>query len=227
MDIAGKNILAIDSSSRTLNLGLSFGGDRLVKSEEAVDQSHGRIIMKKVGELFDAAGLKRDELGAICVCTGPGSFTGLRIGLAAAKGMAVALGIPVVGVSLYELAAHKLRSVNKRVSVIIPLTRDEVFLGEVFEGRLVEDRIAVVANRDIGSRVGENSVAGYQVNLAERLPGLSNEDLSSSATYDVADLLWLGRARLRETDDHDLAALEPLYVQKSQAEIKYERRHKS
>jgi len=227
MDTANSNILAIDSSSRTLSLGLSFGGDRLVKSEEAAEQSHGQIIMKKIGELFESAGLERTELGAICVCTGPGSFTGLRIGLAAAKGMAVALGIRVAGVSLYELAAYKLRYVDKKVSVIIPLTRDEVFLGEVHRGKLVDERIAVISNRDVGSRIGEGAVAGYQVNLAQRLPELPNEDLSSVAAYDIADLLWLGRLKLSEDVTDDLASLEPLYVQKSQAEINYERRSKS
>lgn len=227
MDKSTSNILAIDSSSRMLSLGLSFGGDRLVKTEEAVEQSHGQIIMKKIGELFESAGLERSELGAICVCTGPGSFTGLRIGLAAAKGMAVALGIRVAGVSLYELAAYKLQGVDRKVAVIIPLTRDEVFLGEVHGGKLIDDRIVVVADRDVGKLVGDGAVAGYQVDLAKRLSRPSGEDLSAAAAYDVGDLLWLGRSKLSAGAIDDLASLEPLYVQKSQAEIKYELRNKS
>lgn len=221
------NILVIDSSGPLLRLGLSFGGDRLVKSEQAVEQSHGRIIMKKIGELFESADLARTELRAICVCTGPGSFTGLRIGLAAAKGMAVALGIGVVGVSLYEVAAYKLRESVRKVSVLVPLTRDDVFLGEVYAGKLSGDGIRVVRNRDVAEAVGGNPVAGYQVDLAARFPGLPGADLSERAAYDVADLLWLGRAKRDSGCVDDLESLEPLYVQKSQAEIKYELRNKS
>ena len=128
------NILAIDTSSAELKLGLGFGEDRTVKSCEQIDKSHGRFIIKKIDNLLQSAGLDKNDLQAIVVCTGPGSFTGLRIGLAAAKGMAVAMDIPVVGLSLFEVAAFKLHNLNQRVHVIIGLNRDECFVAPVVGG---------------------------------------------------------------------------------------------
>src|SRR5574341_1324197 len=108
MDYSSKNILAIDCATSEMKLGLKFGGDRLVKSAVAAEQSHSAQIIKGIAALMASAKCKVTELDAIVVATGPGSFTGLRIGLACAKGMAVALNIPVVGVSLFEVAGYKL-----------------------------------------------------------------------------------------------------------------------
>ena len=55
-------------------------------SAEEVEKSHGQLIIKKIGELFSSAGFQMESLDGIVVCTGPGSFTGLRIGIATAKG---------------------------------------------------------------------------------------------------------------------------------------------
>ncbi len=226
-DYSESSILAIDSSSRNLKLGLSYGGDRLVQSDEAVGQAHGQVIVKKISELFQSAGIRKEDLEAICVCTGPGSFTGLRIGLSAAKGMTVALGIEIVGVSLFEVAAYKLRAENNRVSVIIPLRRDEFFVGEVFGGEFVSKEIRVVTEQDLASAIEENAVAGFQFSLSERFPQVENRDLSSAAEYNAGDLIYLGRDRLNRGMIGDLSELEPLYVQKSQAEIRFDERNRS
>ena len=226
-DFSESNILAIDSSSRNLKLGLSYGGDRLVQSDESVGQEHGQVIVKKISELFQSAGISKDDLEAICVCTGPGSFTGLRIGLSAAKGMAVALGVDVVGVSLFEVAAFKLRAENDPVSVIIPLKRDEFFVGEVSGGEFVSDEIRVVTEQGLADAVGQNAVAGFQFSLSERFPQVENPDLSSDVEYNAGDLIYLGRDRLSRGLIGDLSELEPLYVQKSQAEIRFEQRNRS
>ena len=226
-DYSESKILAIDSSSRNLKLGLSYGGDRLVQSDEAVGQAHGQVIVKKISELFQSAGMRKEDLEAICVCTGPGSFTGLRIGLSAAKGMAVALGIDVVGINLFEVAAYKLRAENNRVSVIIPLKRDEFFVGEVCGGEFVSDEIRVVTEQGLAGAIDSNAVAGFQLNLSERFPQVENKDLSGVAEYNAGDLIYLGRDRLSRGMIGDLSELEPLYVQKSQAEIRFDERNRS
>ena len=95
-----ENILAIDCSGKELNLGLRFGHDRTVKLSIEAGRSHGQLIIEKISELLNSAEIKVKQLRALVVSTGPGSFTGLRIALAAAKGMATALNIPAVGVSL-------------------------------------------------------------------------------------------------------------------------------
>jgi tRNA threonylcarbamoyladenosine biosynthesis protein TsaB len=223
MDPGRANILGIDTSSHQLHLGLAFGGDRLVKSTEEVGQSHGQVIVKKIAELFESAGMAREELGGICVCLGPGSFTGLRIGLAAAKGMAVALGIPVVGVSLFEIAAYKLGYVDEEVAVVIPLKRDEFFLAKVAGGKVISDRIRVVPTDSLGELIAEGAAAGFGFGLSEMFALRHGEDLSEAVRYDGGDLIHLGREKLVSGVVGDLTSLEPLYIQKSKAEIRFER----
>lgn len=221
------NILAIDSSGRSLRLGVSFGGDRLVESNELVEQSHGQLIIKKIAELLESAAIGKEDLHGICVCVGPGSFTGLRIGLAAAKGMAVALEIPVVGVSLFEIAASKLRDVDRPVSVLVPLKKDEFFVAEVFGGKQVGDEIEVVSARSLAEYAGGKAVACYHFDLAGIPGGVGGDDLSKRIQYNAGDLVYLGREKFSAGTADDLSLLEPLYVQKSQAEIRFEQRRKS
>jgi tRNA threonylcarbamoyladenosine biosynthesis protein TsaB len=219
------NILAIDTSGKNLKLALSFGGDRLVKSDELMEQSHGQLLIKKIGELFQSAGLGREELDAIIVCTGPGSFTGLRIGLAAAKGMAVALDIPVVPVSLFEIAAGKLASVEGDVSVVVPLKRDEYFVSEVNGGQHAAD-IRVVGNDGLRLLAEKNSVAALHLDLSAAVSGAIANDFSDAVGYDAADLIYIGTSKLDSGYAGDLSTLEPLYIQKSQAEIRFDQRNK-
>lgn len=96
------NLLAIDTASTRLQLGLlqddgSIDGrvDTLV---EEMAQGHAERIFPAIAELLATGGLAYADLDRLAVTTGPGSFTGLRIGLAAARGLALALGIPAVGV---------------------------------------------------------------------------------------------------------------------------------
>jgi tRNA threonylcarbamoyladenosine biosynthesis protein TsaB len=217
------NILGIDTSSRQLYLGLAFGDDRLVKSMEEVGLSHGQVIVRKIAELFESAGMAREELGGICVCLGPGSFTGLRIGLAVAKGMAIALDIPVVGVSLFEMAAHKLGHVDREVAVVIPLKRDEFFLAKVVGGRVIRDQIRVVPMDSLRDLIAEGAAVGLGFSLSEKFALRQGEDLSEAVRYDGGDLIHLGREKLASGAIGDLSSLEPLYIQKSKAEIRFER----
>src|SRR5512147_1747748 len=121
------NLLAIDTATATLRLALKFGEDRLVKSSERVERSHGQMLMRKIENLCGSASVAPDQIGGIAVAIGPGSFTGLRIGLAAAKGMAVALDIPIVGVSHFDIARFLLTS-TEDVCWIGSLRRGEFFI---------------------------------------------------------------------------------------------------
>ncbi len=218
-----QNLLAIDTSSLSLKLGLAFGNDRLVKSEEMMDKSHGQVIIKKINELFSSAGLKVEQLEAIIISTGPGSFTGLRIGLAVAKGMAVALDIPVVDINLFELAAYKLQQETQPVKVFVPFKKGEFFMTEIVGGKFSVEKIAVVTTVSFSEKAGTNAVAGVNINMAELFPEAKFLPLSGRIEFDAADLIYLGKSKLAENQRADLAKLEPLYLLKSQAEIKFEK----
>jgi tRNA threonylcarbamoyladenosine biosynthesis protein TsaB len=112
-------ILAFDTATRVATVALVRDGS--VLGERA---SRAVSVLADADELLSEAGLEQGELDALAVGTGPGSFTGLRMGLAAARGIALALGLPVAGVStLAALAAGSPGSVP-----VIDAGRREVFV---------------------------------------------------------------------------------------------------
>ncbi|MBU0985404.1 MAG: tRNA (adenosine(37)-N6)-threonylcarbamoyltransferase complex dimerization subunit type 1 TsaB, partial [candidate division Zixibacteria bacterium] len=205
------NILAIDTSGSRLILALSYGGDRLVQSDNVVDRSHGQVLLKKIDELFSSAALSPGDLQALIVTLGPGSFTGLRIGLAAAKGMAVALGIPILGVSLFEIAAFKLPDLPEPVHVIIPSRAGEVYCGTVAGRQVDRSDFSVVTADELAGTVGDRRVYGMGVNPASVCPEANVESERPEVTFSGADMLYLGRSRLEAGERSDVDGLEPLY----------------
>jgi len=220
------NILALDTSSSRLILAVGFGGDRTVKSDNRVEKTHGQIIIKKIDELLESAELAVADLDALVVCVGPGSFTGLRIGLAAFKGMAVANQLPLVGVDLFELAAHKLSWEPAPVHLIIPSRRGEFYFGTVEDGVVVGDKTGIVAQAKLPEQIGNRRVYGVSLDPTEFLPGLSARQEGGELSYDGGDLVVMGRERLLAGQKTNLAGLEPLYLQKSMAETNFELRNK-
>ncbi len=220
-----ENVLAIDTSSKILRLGLQFGSDRCLKLNEPVEKSHGQIFIRKVQDILDSAGLKIEQLDAIIVCTGPGSFTGLRIALSAAKGFAAALNIPVIGISLFDIANYKLKDNSSNYKLIMPYIRDEYFITE---------RKNNIFNPDITTTIKIDGI----LNLIESCPiaaiGLSFENEQTPDTskkfktieYDSSDFLYLGIKKLSSDCNEDIELLEPLYLKKSQAEINFDKRNR-
>ncbi len=220
---SSKNILAIDCSSSVMKLGLQFGGDRLVKSVIPAEQAHGALIMKGIAQLLQSANCSVSDINAIVVATGPGSFTGLRIGIAAAKGMASALNIPVVGVSLLELAEYKLAGIGKNVKVVLPFKKGAYFVAALKDGKIDEKSVVAVTFNELAQHANGSLVAS--MGGAELTPHISDikKIIESQKTdFDASDLIFLGITKLNRHEIPDLAKLEPLYLQKSQAEIKFE-----
>ncbi|ODT79039.1 MAG: tRNA (adenosine(37)-N6)-threonylcarbamoyltransferase complex dimerization subunit type 1 TsaB [Pelagibacterium sp. SCN 64-44] len=92
-------ILAIDTAAPRLQLGLLLADGRLDTSLDEIATGHAELIFSRIAALLERNGLGYADLGRIVTTTGPGSFTGLRIGLSAARGIGLARQVPVVGVS--------------------------------------------------------------------------------------------------------------------------------
>ncbi|MDR1636136.1 MAG: tRNA (adenosine(37)-N6)-threonylcarbamoyltransferase complex dimerization subunit type 1 TsaB [Treponema sp.] len=101
------NILALDTASAALSAALS-AGERTWYFEADAGLRHSELLMEIVDTLFGKAGMDRGDLDAVACMKGPGSFTGLRIGFAAAKGIALALGIPLVTAPTLDCMAASL-----------------------------------------------------------------------------------------------------------------------
>ncbi|GGE21855.1 tRNA (adenosine(37)-N6)-threonylcarbamoyltransferase complex dimerization subunit type 1 TsaB [Aureimonas endophytica] len=100
-------ILAIDTAGPRCSAALATAsGDVLAKREPELGRGHAERLMAIVAEVLAEAGLAYRDIGRIVATVGPGSFTGLRVGVAAARGLALTLGVPALGVSTLEALAE-------------------------------------------------------------------------------------------------------------------------
>src|SRR5690606_20949725 len=119
--------LAIDTAAPRLQLGLLLADGRTDTSIDDVATGHAEILFDRLGQLLARNGLSHGDIARVGVTTGPGSFTGLRIGLSAARGLGLARKLPVVGVP--SLLAVSLAAPDEApVSVLIDARRDEAYL---------------------------------------------------------------------------------------------------
>ncbi len=128
-------ILALDTCVDACSVALWADGEVLTALSEPMARGHQERLAPMVAETLAAAGLKPTALGRIAVTTGPGSFTGLRVGLAFAKGLALALGRPCIGVGTLEALA--LGQHAAFVAACLDARRGRVYLQAFADGRAV------------------------------------------------------------------------------------------
>lgn len=126
MNENGDILLAIDTSGPRLQLALSVNG-RVDVVVEDIAKGHAEIIFERMAALLARNKLGYPDLTRIAVTTGPGSFTGLRIGLSAARGLGLGLDVPVVGIPTL-LAMSLSAPANQPVFVLVDARRDEAYV---------------------------------------------------------------------------------------------------
>jgi len=123
---AAPTILAVDTSSRRLGLALTSGCRQLAVLNLETDLPHSRQLFASLATLLKEADAELSALAALAVTTGPGSFTGLRVGLAAAKGLAHSLRRPLYGVSTFDAAALA-AGAEGLIAVLLNASRGDLF----------------------------------------------------------------------------------------------------
>jgi tRNA threonylcarbamoyladenosine biosynthesis protein TsaB len=119
-----ETILAFDTSAAHCAAALLSDG-RITLKQEPMDKGQAERLIPLLEELLAESGLSWKDLTALAVGTGPGNFTGVRISVAAARGLALGLGIPAIGVTRLEALAHDL---PRPITVIEDARRGEVYV---------------------------------------------------------------------------------------------------
>lgn len=123
-------ILCLETSTKNCSVALADGESLIALKEDGSDKyTHAEKLHVFIEEVLHEAAIKFSDLHAVAVSEGPGSYTGLRIGVSSAKGMAYALGIPIIAVNTLRAMAYALRT-GVESSLLIPMIdarRMEVF----------------------------------------------------------------------------------------------------
>jgi tRNA threonylcarbamoyladenosine biosynthesis protein TsaB len=220
------NVLAVDTATEALGLALRAGEHTRAELVQAGFR-HSETLLPHVRRLLADSGLRPGELDLIVCSLGPGSFTGIRIGLAAVKGLAFAArpgGVPLTGVSTLEGLAWRYRRQSFPVAVVNASLRRRFHAG-LFRRGLLEGEYLEAELEELAARLAGHPVLALAGSGAERLyeklasrrgeQGLQLD--ASPAPADPVGLLEAGLEHFRRNGPAPEPL--PLYLRKSEAEI--------
>lgn len=222
-------ILSVDTALRNCNVVLAQN-DKVIHEVALSDEiTHSSRVLEAVDEVLEKAGITLTNLDGLGVTTGPGSFTGLRIGLSTVKGLAFGLNRPVAGIGLLEALANQVLFVQGvPVAVFVDGGKQEVFTQRFF---MVNGSILPMGDPEnlsyaaVAASITENTiVTGNGVPLIEpgfdeiqrEMAQINNRDAWTLTNKTLAKLVY---NRFESGKVVDGAIVTPNYVRKSDAEI--------
>lgn len=221
------NILALDTADQVLSAALATESGVLYTELDA-GRRHSELLMESAQRLCTIAGLKPGDLGLVACMKGPGSFTGLRIGFSAAKGIALALNIPLLAVPTLDCLAYPLSVWPGLVLPAMDAKKGCFFAALYREGRRLTDymdaspqALAAEITKARLSPAEQIILTGCGAELLyPQLAGLLPENVKidpKSKKGAAKELLELTKRTIVNKDDSSSG---PIYLRKSDAELK-------
>ena len=230
-------ILGIDTSSMAASVAVIEDNKLICEYTINTKKTHSQKLMPMIENMLGLSDLNVREIDAIAVCEGPGSFTGLRIGMATAKAIAHVNDIPVIGVNSLEALAANMNLCDKKICSILDAQRNQVYTGRYqYEGtKLVE--IKEIGIQQIDELLEELAQSGEQWILVgeavykyeDKIRGISNIEIpaASNNVTKAGSLCSVAKVKFDEGKDiFDCYTVNPLYIRKSQAEEQYEEKQR-
>lgn len=207
--LSRRALLAIDTSTGQAGLALGLPETTLARSW-AAGRTQTTSILPAIDEMLREAGLAPADLGAVAVATGPGTFTGLRVGLSVAKGIVMARGIPLVGIPTLEIAAGAIDDAGDLVTVL-PAGRGRVVWQRFAGGEPGEARNTTLDELADWLEEHPETVLAGELEEGQRERVAAHPRLRL-AFRDPAVMVRIARARLAAGEVDDPATLEPVYL---------------
>jgi tRNA threonylcarbamoyladenosine biosynthesis protein TsaB len=226
-------VLILGITTSTMQVGCAIGGHEgvLASVHSARGKRHAESLAPSIDFLRQQARVDLDEIGCVAVDVGPGLFTGLRVGIAAAKAMAHALRVPMVGVVSLDLLAFPVRWSPRLIVAALDARRGELFTASYRQvpgglQRLGDHRLSSPDDLagDLGATRQEVLVVGDgALRHCETFADLANVELGDQglAHPSAASLVQLAHARAVREDFVKPWELEPLYLRRPDAEINW------
>lgn len=228
-------ILAFDTSGGSFSAALCEK-DRVLAEETIItNKTHARHVMPVIDRVLSLAGIEISELDLIAVSRGPGSFTGLRIGLGVAKGLSYALSLPVVGISTLDALVWPFRDSAKSACAIVDARRGEVYTARYnfSDGVICDKTEEMVCSPEQAVKNAEDcdlfcgsGVSAY----IERMEAALEKKivpLNIESVINASDIAFLAACKAMNNDGSDPSAILPVYLRRSEAEINFEIRNSS
>ncbi len=224
-------ILALDSTETASTVAITDGTVLMAQSKINIGRSHSETLLPMVQMLLSGASISFDEIDVYACSTGPGSFTGVRIGAATVKGLAFGKGKPCIGVSALEALAYNFSNIDGIICPCMDARRNQLY-NAIFESRngkitrLCEDRVisSIALSEELLSCKGPIWLCGggYEI-IKKACVGNENvkitpELLKSESAYSVALCAYNSMKNGLDINACTDKSLVPVYLRPSQAE---------
>lgn len=213
--ISGVWLLAIDTSTEQAGLAL-FDGTRLIELSWSAGRLQTTSVLPRISHLLESLGLTISDVGAIAVARGPGTFTGLRVGLSIAKGMAITGERSLIALDTLKVTALPFVAFGSPVLAVLPAGRQRL-VWTIYDGRLeasVPRNTTLAELTDYLAEHPETVVAGemspdQRMVLTESHTATVSPASGARRPGVLAELAW---ERWKRGDADDPTTLEPLYL---------------
>jgi tRNA threonylcarbamoyladenosine biosynthesis protein TsaB len=215
-------ILAIDTSTDVATVALQAEGELLAELSWSARGNHSLRLMNAIQAVLSTQGTDPGDLTAVVTAIGPGSFSGIRVGVAAAKGLAMSRGIPLAGIPTLDAIGLQASGLSSVVWAVIPAGRRQVYAAR-YTGRgpawkRVSEYLLTGAD-DIATALAEGDmIAGAATSEVEAPPRMVCPSLWNVPRGGF--LAELGRRYFEAGGEDRVYTLEPLYLRPSAAEEK-------
>lgn len=224
-------ILAVDTATHTGSVALTDYEVVLAEYSLFSKETHSRRLLQAVEYLLAQTGLALNDIDGLAVTIGPGSFTGIRIGLATFKGLALATGKPVVGISTLDALAANFPVADRLVFPVIDARKGEVFTAAYYpneEGRLIKTSPeSALSPQDLVARIEERVIL---IGDGARSYGeFFEKELGDKAFFApgpfsfirASNVAFLAAEKFKAGELVDVVTMVPTYIRLSEAELKW------
>ena len=220
-------LLSIDTSGKQGSIALARAGERsgdgddveVIEIAPLVGGTFSAELIPQISDLLSRNGLTKNEIGAFAVASGPGSFTGLRIGLAAVKALAEVLKKPIAAVSLLEVCVLT-SGAHGKIMAALDAGRGDVFVGEyeipAFPGQVPRDHI-LTRSEFLAQAKGWTVVTPDSV-LSEAA-GAAAKSVTTLLPITAAEVARLGWRKIQSGETVAPEQLEANYIRRTDAEM--------
>ena len=221
-------ILAVDTATRSCSVAVIKGKSLLAEMTTVKKQTHSKHLMEMINRVMELSGVALSELDGFAVTRGPGSFTGLRIGISSVKGLSAASGKCVVGVSSLDALAVQASFFPYLICPLIDARKGEVYFSRYrFQNGQLEKEAdeqvfspeeALVDLDETCLFIGDGALS-YQQMISDKMGASAFFASSFQNTIRASTVAYLSLNKFKTNDTDDVGRLVPRYIRKSDAEI--------
>lgn len=224
-------ILALETSSKVSSVAVVEDNRLLAEITTESKLTHSKTLVPHIEEVLKLANKTKSDIEKIAVSIGPGSFTGLRIGLAAAKAMAYALKVPLYGVPTLKSLAYHFFAPNLKIIAAMDAQKNAVYR-ESYEfnenGLQIIDELEVLSLETVRDEIlnCEKNIVLVGEKAKKIFEGLTSKNTRLAPFYSrMPRASLVAMYALTKDAPDNLMSLEPLYVRRSEAEVLWEKRY--